>query len=174
VAGVRVGARNRLPGSGRAFFWSSRRRSGVYSPAWDCKLEGFGADTTETAAGELLTRSFAGVRRWSDAAAGETVRAGRTEVVGRRRFANGPSSASSSSSSPAKLRRLCAWRLGLGHGSGLGLRGGGGRAAGPIAVGVVVVVRAAAEVFAAATHTGRSAGRNGTTGGNLRSLGGRG
>jgi hypothetical protein len=103
----------RLPGSGRAFFWSSRRRSGVYSPAWDWKLEGFGADTAAiAAAGELLSRSLAGVRRWSDPAAGDAVRAGRTEAVGRRRCANGPSSASSSSSSSAKLRRLAPWRLG--------------------------------------------------------------
>uniref|UniRef100_K4AJ23 Uncharacterized protein n=1 Tax=Setaria italica TaxID=4555 RepID=K4AJ23_SETIT len=64
------------------------------------------------AAGELLCRSLAGVRRWSDAAAGDAVRAGYTEAVGRRRCANGPSSASSSSSSSAKLRRLAPWCLG--------------------------------------------------------------
>jgi len=108
VAGVCGWERKRLPGSGRAFFWSSRRRSGVYSPAWDWKLDGLGADAAATAgAGELLIRSLAGVRRWSAPAAGDAVRAGRTEAVGgRRRCAKGPSSASSSSSSSAKLRRL--------------------------------------------------------------------
>jgi hypothetical protein len=72
----------------------------VYSPAWDWKLEGLGADTAApTGAGELLIRSLAGMRRWSALAAGDAVRAGRTEAVGgRRRCANGPASASSSSS----------------------------------------------------------------------------